>query len=180
MVSECTDCATKNLQLPTSLHLPTRARVKVDNANRTAVLDHEGKFREGAAEALGEENRIRIAKFAWLSRKDTGKAYGSMIIYVTKSAEAKRLLDGKFFNVTGESAYTRTIEPRSGPIQCYNYQGIGHRAFTCTAPQVCANCAQEGHHYSICQSLLMKCILCSGPHEATSKNCRVINPVRNE
>ncbi|EAQ85323.1 hypothetical protein CHGG_09337 [Chaetomium globosum CBS 148.51] len=48
--------------------------VKVDNVNRTAVLDPEGKVLPGAAETLGRENDVQIAKLAWLSRKDTAKS----------------------------------------------------------------------------------------------------------
>lgn len=36
--------------------------VKVDNANRTAILDKEGKIRPGTEAALGQENGVRIAK----------------------------------------------------------------------------------------------------------------------
>jgi hypothetical protein len=66
--------------------------VKVNNANRAAILDHEGHVLPGAAEVLGKENEVSIAKIAWLSRKDQGKAYGSMVVYVTKGSEAVRLL----------------------------------------------------------------------------------------
>jgi hypothetical protein len=66
--------------------------VKVDNANRIAILDQEGKVLLGAAEVLGKENDVYIAKIAWLSRKDTGKVYGSMVVYVIKGSEAARLL----------------------------------------------------------------------------------------
>ncbi|XP_044714755.1 endonuclease-reverse transcriptase domain-containing protein [Hirsutella rhossiliensis] len=48
--------------------------VKVDNANRTAVLDAEGYVLTGAAEALGVENNVTIAKISWLSNKEIGKA----------------------------------------------------------------------------------------------------------
>jgi hypothetical protein len=41
----------------------------VDNANRTAILDQEGKVLPGAAEILGRENDVDIAKIGWLSRK---------------------------------------------------------------------------------------------------------------
>ena len=78
--------------------------VKVDNANRTAVLDADGNILPGVAEALGTENEVNIAKITWLSRKDMGKAYGSMVVYVTKSSEAKRLLEGQYFHLAGESA----------------------------------------------------------------------------
>jgi hypothetical protein len=54
--------------------------VKVDNVNRIAVLDRESKILPGTVEVLGQGNDVRIAKIAWLSRKDTVKAYGSMVV----------------------------------------------------------------------------------------------------
>jgi hypothetical protein len=147
--------------------------VRVDNANRTAVLDAEGNILQGATEALGKENSVKIAKIAWLSRKDSGKAYGSMVVYVTKGSEAKRLLDDQYFHLAGESAYTARFAPRDGPTQCYNCQEIGHKAFACKKPQVCGRCAGQGYRHKACQSMVLKCVLCSGPHESFSKNCRV-------
>jgi hypothetical protein len=147
--------------------------VRVDNANRTAVLDAEGNILPGAMEALGTENDVNIAKIAWLSRKDAGKAYGSMVVYVTKGSEAKRLLDGQYFHLAGESAYTAVFAPREGPTQCYNCQEIGHKAFACKKPQICGKCAERGHHHKACQSTVPKCVLCRGPHASFSKNCRV-------
>lgn len=154
--------------------------VKVDNANRTAILDQEGKVLPGAAEILGKENDVRIAKLAWLSRKDTGKAYGSMVVYVTKGSEAARLLQDQYFHIAGESAYTQVFEPRYGPKQCYRCQELGHKAFSCMKPQVCAKCAQQGHHHSECQVVAPRCVPCGGPHESFSRNCRVLYPTRHE
>jgi hypothetical protein len=62
--------------------------VKVDNANRTAVLDQEGQILPRAAEALGKENNVSRAKIVWLSNKGAAKAYGSMVIYVTNDSDA--------------------------------------------------------------------------------------------
>ncbi|KJZ69760.1 hypothetical protein HIM_10843 [Hirsutella minnesotensis 3608] len=53
--------------------------VRVDNANRTAVLDAEGNILPGAIEALSAENRVTIGKISWLSKRESGKAYGSMV-----------------------------------------------------------------------------------------------------
>jgi hypothetical protein len=145
--------------------------IKVDNVNRTTILDQDGKVLPGAAEVLGKENDVHIAKIGWLSRKDTGKAYGSMVVYVTKGSEAARLLQDQYFHVAGESAYTRVFEPRHGPQKCYRCQEIGHKAYSCTQPQVCARCAQVGHHHSECQAVIPKCIICGGPHESLSGNC---------
>ncbi|XP_044718812.1 reverse transcriptase [Hirsutella rhossiliensis] len=83
--------------------------VKVDNTKRTAVLDAEGNVLPGAAEALGAENYVTIAKITWLSNREKAKAYGSMVIYVTKESDAQRLLDGVWFDVAGESACTNVL-----------------------------------------------------------------------
>jgi hypothetical protein len=154
--------------------------VKVDNVNRTAVIDHEGKVLPGAAEALGQENEVQIAKMAWLSRRDTAKAYGSMVVYVTKAGDASRLLNEGFFHAGGESGYTGVFERRLRPEQCYNCQQIGHKAFQCRNPQVCGICAKEGHRHSECSGAMPKCVLCGGSHESFSKNCRKLYPSRHE
>uniref|UniRef100_A0A093UV14 Nucleic-acid-binding protein from mobile element jockey n=1 Tax=Talaromyces marneffei PM1 TaxID=1077442 RepID=A0A093UV14_TALMA len=147
--------------------------VKIDNANRKAVLDADGNILPGAAEALGKENNINIAKISWLSKKDSNKAYRSMVVYVTKGTDAKRLIDGNYFDIVGESAYTRIFEPQMGPAQCFNCQEIGHKAFSCKKTQTCAKYANKGHHHSTCQAVIPKCVPCGGPHESFSKNCRV-------
>lgn len=154
--------------------------VKVDNVNRTAVLNQDNSIREGAAEIFGTENKVRIAKMAWLSNKNTAKAYGSMVIYVTKDSDAKQLLRGQYFNVEGESAFTRVFEHRNGPVQCYNCQAIGHKAFSCKKMQRCAKCSKEGHRHRECTEEGPKCVPCGGPHESFSRNCRVLYPSRSE
>ena len=154
--------------------------VKVDNAHRASVLDQDGAVRPEAAEMFGKENNVRIAKMAWLSKKDSMKAYGSMVVYVTKGSDAVRLLQEQYFHIAGESAYTSVYELRKGPMQCYNCQTIGHKAFSCKKTQVCARCAKEGHHHRDCLEEVPKCVPCGGPHESFSRNCRVLHPMQHE
>jgi hypothetical protein len=108
--------------------------IKVDNACRTAVLDENGEVRAGVTEMLEKENDVKVAKLLWLSRKDSPKAYGSMVVYMTKRADAARLLEGQYFDVDGESAFAQVFEPRHGPMQCFKCLGLGHKAFSCTRP----------------------------------------------
>jgi hypothetical protein len=154
--------------------------VKVDNVNRTAVLDQEGKVLAGAAEVLGQENEVSIGKIAWLSRRDSGKVYGSMVVYVTRRSDAARLLQEQYFQVAGESGCTGVFEPRHSPKQCFRCQELGHKSFSCTNPQICARCAEEGHHHSECHAAIPKCVPCGGPHESFSRKCRVVYPTRHE
>lgn len=146
--------------------------IKVDNVNRLAVLDNNGEIRTGAAEAFGQENETTVAKMAWLSKKDVPKAYGSMVVYVTKGSDARRLLREGFFHVVGESGYTGIFERRPRPEQCFNCQELGHKAFQCKNAQKCARCAGEGHRHSECTGTILKCVPCGGPHESFSRNCR--------
>lgn len=110
--------------------------VKVDRAKRAAVVDHEGNILPGAAEVLGKENEVNIAKLWWLSRRDSG-TYGSIVVLLTKASDAKRRLQEQYFHVAGESGSTGVYEPRYGPKQCYRCQELGHRVFSCTSANLC-------------------------------------------
>lgn len=150
--------------------------VKVDSACRTAVLDENSELRVGVTAMLEKEDEVKIAKVSWLSRKDSPKAYGSMVVYVTKRADAVRLLDGQYFTVDGESVFTQVFEPRRGPMQGFKCLGLGHQALSCARPRVCSRCAQSNHRHNECQADSPKCAVCSGPHESFSRQCRVLYP----
>lgn len=154
--------------------------VKVDHVNRVAVLDEVGDIRSGAAEAFGNENDAQVAKIAWLSNRDVPKAYGSMVVYLTRGSDARRLLSEGFFYAGGESGYTAPFERRPRPDQCFNCQQVGHKAYQCDKPQICGRCACEGHRHSACDKIIMRCALCDGPHESFSKNCRRLYPAHHE
>ena len=104
----CTDEA--ELQLVKKRRKRTRRRVsvwlrdqlypvKIDIANRAAVLDQHGSIRPDAAEVFGKENEVRIAKIVWLSKEQNAKAYGSMVVYLTNGSDAVRLLQGQYFHI---------------------------------------------------------------------------------
>lgn len=154
--------------------------IKVDSVRRTAVLDENDQIRVGAAEGFGQENETTVAKIVWLSNKEALKAYGSMAVYLTKAADARRLLAEGFFHAGGESGCTGVFEHRPRPNQCYRCQEIGHKSFQCDKPQVCGRCAKEGHHHSGCNEPVPKCALCEGPHESFSRNCKKLFPSRHE
>ena len=99
--------------------------VKVDNTNRMGVLDQEGHLLPEILDKLGKENEVKIAKISWLTKKDSMKAYGSMVVYVTKQEDAVKLLNEQYFHVDGESAFTRVFETRPNTQQCYNCQETG-------------------------------------------------------
>jgi hypothetical protein len=154
--------------------------VKVDNVQRTALLDETDGIGAGAAEAFGEENGTTVAKIAWLSKRDVPKAYGSMVVYVTKRSDARRLVAEGFFHAGGESGTTSAFEHRPRPGQCYNCQELGHKAYQYKKMQRCGRCAKDGHHHKSCSEAVMKCVLCGGPHESFSRNCRMLYPPQHK
>ncbi len=105
--------------------------IRVDGVNCTVVLDEAGDIQTGAAEALGKENDTKIAKIPWLSNRDVPKAYGSMVVYLSKGSDAQRFLQEGFFSAGGESGYTKIFERQERPRQCYNCQEVtDHKAST--------------------------------------------------
>lgn len=83
------------------------------------MLDENGEIRAEATVAFSEENETNVAKISWLSRKESEKAYGSMVVYLTKRIDARRLLADGFFHAGGESSVTSVFEHRPRPTQCY-------------------------------------------------------------
>lgn len=92
--------------------------IKVDSVKRAVVLDENHDILTGAAAALSEENDTTVAKITWLSSKEAAKPYGSMVVYLTKGSDARRLLADGFFHAGGESGVTSAFEHRPRPTQC--------------------------------------------------------------
>ena len=84
--------------------------IKVDNIKQTVVLDENDEIRVGAAAAFSEENETIVTKIAWQSKKDIPKAYGSMVVYLTKGSDARRFMTEGFFHARGESGMTSVFE----------------------------------------------------------------------
>lgn len=52
---------------------------------------------------MEKKNVVKIAKVVWISRKNSGTVYRSMVVYMAKDNEAARLLQGQYFHIAGES-----------------------------------------------------------------------------
>uniref|UniRef100_A0A093V1R6 Nucleic-acid-binding protein from transposon X-element n=1 Tax=Talaromyces marneffei PM1 TaxID=1077442 RepID=A0A093V1R6_TALMA len=73
-----------------------------------------------------------------------------MVVYIIKGTDAKRLIDGNYFDIVGESAYTQIFEPQMGPVQCFNCQEMGYKAYSCKKTQTCAKYIVKRYHHSTC------------------------------
>ncbi|KAF4962820.1 hypothetical protein FSARC_9103 [Fusarium sarcochroum] len=130
-----------------------RYPVKINGANRRAVLHSNDNLLPGATEAPGQENEVTIARMNWLSDKGNGKAYRSMVIYKTKEDDARRLLADGYFYLAGESARTSVFEPRTRMVRCHNRWGLGQKPFVCKEAQRCGRCAEPEHPQRHCVAI---------------------------
>ncbi|KAG6996291.1 RNA-directed DNA polymerase from mobile element jockey [Fusarium oxysporum f. sp. conglutinans] len=165
--------------------------VKINGANRSAVLDSNDNLLPGVSEALGQENEVTIARMNWLSDKGNGKAYGSMVIYVTKESDARRLVEDRYFHLGGESARTSVFESRASVVQCYNYWRLGHKASVCREAQSedttignarqqsqCACHVEDGTNHSVGHVDCVKCEEMSTRLQVYQLNVRKNDKVR--
>ncbi|KAM3560256.1 hypothetical protein ARSEF4850_003736 [Beauveria asiatica] len=111
-------------------------RIRVDNVSRDAVLDQAGVELPNVAELLSNQNDARVTKVAWLSDRFL-KQHGSIVVYLEKASEARRLLADGFFLAGELSGRTAPFLRSERPNQCFNCQGIAnHKAYQCNKPQL--------------------------------------------
>ena len=89
--------------------------IKVNGAKACTVVDRiTGRTLESAWHSIGEENRCVIAKLGWLSKRDSGKLYGSMVVYLASKSQADKFLAKELFEV-GEKAHIQTYGKNKTP-----------------------------------------------------------------
>ena len=108
------------------------------------------------------------------------KTYESIIVYLTKGGDARRLLSEGFFHVNKESEYTGMFERRLRPEQCYNYQQVRHKAFQCKDSQRYAKYTKKEHRHDNYREEVIKYVPYEDPHESFSRNCPKLFPTQHK
>lgn len=73
----------------------------------------------GAVEDLGKENDTQVAKWRWLSSRDQSKECGSIVVDLTKGADAQCFLEEGLFYAGAQSGCNTAFECREQLKQCY-------------------------------------------------------------
>lgn len=150
--------------------------IRVDSVYKGAVLKEMGgnEVKQEATQIVAEENDVQVHKIQWLSKPDSSKIHGSMVLYLARRQDAEKLLRGGRVEVDGETAFARPYERRTGPMRCFKCHQFNHMAAQCPSSQpVCSRCAGTGHTHRECTSDRVKCATCGGLHSTFDPSCRL-------
>ncbi|HEY5814054.1 MAG TPA: hypothetical protein VIT23_15540, partial [Terrimicrobiaceae bacterium] len=150
--------------------------IRVDSVYKGAVLKNMGghEVKEEATQMVAEENEVQVHKIQWLSKPDSSKIHGSMVLYLARRQDAEKLLRDGRVEVDGETAFARPYERRTGPMRCFKCHQFNHMAARCPSSQpVCSRCAGTGHTHRECTSDRVKCATCGGLHSTFDPSCRL-------
>lgn len=132
--------------------------VKFDSVVKQCVLDqdvNDGKtLNKGFAKDFKADNSCETAdctvmKATWLSKVDSKKKVGSMVVRLKNRVDAEYLLrtGTVIFGVTDSFCSPFIVMDNSGP--CYHCNRYGHKQASCTSQIRCAICS-KGHHRDEC------------------------------
>jgi hypothetical protein len=119
-----------------------------------------------------EEVDCTAMKARWISKADSAKKTGSLVIWLKHKAAATYLLEkgNAIFRATG--AFCSKWEARDYRLLCFNCNKHGHLQAACKSPPRCAICSGT-HRRSDCkQQANPKCPVCNQKgHTALSWEC---------
>jgi len=113
-------------------------------------------------------NVKRVAPLRKRTRKPNAETQ-SIIIFTEDPAEADRCIDNGIYIGEQRHAAERYM-PQCKIKQCFNCQGYGHTAGSCTRKKTCGNCGKE-HETRECKDEEAHCVQCQGSHPAWHHEC---------
>jgi hypothetical protein len=152
---------------------------------KQAVMDtttNDGRtLRSTVCQDFGKENTatgydFTAAKVHWLSKIDSSKRTGSMVVWLKNKASADYLLNAgtAIFGATG--AYCSRWERREDDLPCFNCNRYGHKQASCKTATKCALCSGGHSRHNCPRPTALKCPACSKEgHSVFDWQCQ-LNP----
>lgn len=139
--------------------------VKLDEVRKSDVYNEAGQLKDDFAERFMQENGgAQTKKVRWLSGD---KRFGSMVVYLSREADAQSLLSRRIVHIRGEAVFAEAYVYRNRPLRCRNCQQYGHKAARCRNETACERCA-EPHTSAECTSSIVRCAACDIEGHAVS------------
>lgn len=156
--------------------------VKFDSVVKQCVLDqdvNDGKTlnkdfaKDFKADNSCETADCTVMKATWLSKVDSKKKVGSMVVWLKNRVDAEYLLrtGTAMFGATDAFCSPFIVRDNSGP--CYHCNRYGHKQASCTSSIRCAICS-KGHRRDECPNKdSPKCPACGDAHMVFDWACKL-------
>jgi hypothetical protein len=155
--------------------------VKCDCVAKNAVMDLDKDdnrtLRPGLLSEFKEQNSTdtidcTAMKVAWLSKRQSEKRVGSLVIWLKQPAAADHLLREGIARFGTSGAFCSKFERREGFDLCYNCNRYGHKQTNCTHKTKCGICSNPHNTRNCSQRTTPKCPACRGPHPIFDRKCK--------
>jgi hypothetical protein len=155
--------------------------VKCDCVAKNDVMDLErddGKtLRTGVLSEFKEQNSTDTVdctamKVAWLSKKQSRKRVGSLVIWMKQPAAAEHLLQRGMARFRAPGAFCSKFEQRESLDLCYNCNRYGHKQVNCTHQKKCGICSNQHDTRNCSQRDSPRCPACKGDHPIFDRKCK--------
>ena len=156
--------------------------VKFDSVVKQCVLDqvvNDGQTlnkdfaKDFKADNSCETAECTVMKATWLSKVDSKKKGGSMVVWLKNRVDAEYLLrtGTAMFGATDAFCSPFIVRDKSGP--CYHCNRYGHKQASCTSSVRCAICS-KGHRRDECPNKdSPKCPACGDAHTVFDWACKL-------
>ena len=129
---------------------------------------------EEMSKLIEDDNaRVKVKRVAPL-RKQTRNPNAktqSIVVFTEDPAVADECIKHGVY-IGEERHAAERYTPQCRIKQCFNCQGYGHTASTCTRKRACGKCGED-HETKDCKSHETHCAQCQGPHPAWHHECPV-------
>jgi hypothetical protein len=156
--------------------------VKCDSVAKNDVMDlekNDGKtLRDGVLLEFKEQNSTdtidcTAMKVAWLSKRQSEKRVGSLVIWLKLSAAADHLLQQGTARFKASGAFCSRFEQRESIDLCYNCNRYGHKQANCMNKTKCGICSNPHNTGNCSQRDSPRCPACKGEHTIFDKKCKL-------
>jgi hypothetical protein len=155
--------------------------VKCDCVAKNAVMDFDkddGKtLRSGVLSEFKEQNSTDTTdctamKVAWLSKRQSEKRVGSLVIWLKTPAAAEHLLQQGFARFGASGAFCSKFEQKESLDLCYNCNRYGHKQVNCSHQTKCGICSNPHNTRNCSQRDSPRCPACKGDHPIFDRKCK--------
>jgi hypothetical protein len=141
------------------------------------VKDDVKTLRTGLLSEFEEQNSTdtidcTAMKAVWLSKRQSGKRVGSLVIWLKLPTAAEHLLQQGMARFGASGSFCSKFEQRERINLCYNCNTYGHKQVNWTNQTKCGTCSNSHNTRNCSQRNSPRCLMCKGEHPTFDRMCK--------